>query len=200
MRHQLFIVLIMLFLSEICLAQKIEFDLNYKFQDGIYLSFNQLLSNKPEFVMTPALEQFISNSLLDDKILKKLNKKRKGQKLKLKDLWVICMQGVPLRITPTSNFIFTGNKYSTTHTPTKLNLIRFIALGRITTFRTPSEYYIFKQGDLRSIKLNSNNLTFMLIDEPNLYAKFKKDRKSKNNLFHYIKEYNRINPIYIREN
>jgi hypothetical protein len=192
-----------------------QFNKKFKFKDGIYLNFEQLICNQPAFKLNPEIEAYISGNIIHTKILKELPlvyKNEKEVKLTMKDLWVICIKGIPQKVTSLDRTLYVD--YDLIPVEPTYSLSRFIFLGNITAYSSyKPEYrfsamiskksfwgYIIKYNNSsEASKLNIKSLSAFIQDDMDLYERFQKDKKKKRNLFAYISEYNQRNPVDIKE-
>ena len=199
-------------LSINCFSQT-EFNYQFKFNDGIYLNFDQLVENQPEIQLTPELEAYIGNNMISPKIKNDLPEaiiNDQIRKITIDDLWAICINGVPLKVTHSEEMVMVQN--GLVPAPKIYYLYKFSFLGNVTLYhkmlrkntsktifkKRLTEDYIIKFSDRsKAWKLNAKSIAEAINDDMELLKEFKKDKKRKQNLYQYISEYNDRNPVFM---
>lgn len=194
-----------------CSGQQLQFNHQLKFQDGIYLNFEQLIINQPQFPLSTSMENYLTNHEIQKGIVKTLPRIKKGGKeikIKIDQIWAICQNGIPMRVVARS-IHYNPTPSSVGYTEPLYFLERLSIIGHISYYqsmidqnprsnKTPG--YIIKYSEpLLSIKLSVKSLSEFIRDDENLYERFMSDKKRKKNLLVYLSEYNRRNPVMIKE-
>jgi hypothetical protein len=195
---------------------KVVYNYNYRFNDGIYLSFEQFKSNMP--VSPEAIEfennegkysdvfEFIDNS----KTIKYYNEYGIITEIEKNQIWGYCKNGKP--------HIFWGNDFRII--PFIGSICHFIA--NITVYydsnqsmfydpysrysAAPDHYYT---TEVVQMMINMNNGDIISFDEINVGLLLQADsilseefnalgkRKKRQMLFYYIRKFNENNPLYL---
>ncbi|MFH2094399.1 MAG: hypothetical protein ABIJ16_01770 [Bacteroidota bacterium] len=188
----------------------------YKFKDGIYISYEQVKLNKPVEVSRlitdsdpESLEFF--NDLIAGTTIKFYDDFGVIQSVNTKNIWGYSRNGT----------LFVNYNYSFNRIPVFGRICHFIADITVTYDRISDPYYYnnyyspmnmtyetkelrqyvldFETGNIYNCDLTS--VEPMLMSDNEIYNEFNqlKKRKKKKMLFFYIRMYNEKNPIYLPE-
>jgi hypothetical protein len=195
---------------------------DFKFEDGIYLSFGQLKINNPipksRLITEVDFEdRDFFELVLQDKYLYFYDQFGMRQQLKTEDVWGFSRNGIPYiamddgyyRITIVGSichFVATVTTYDTRYNdPYYYNPYYYNSYNRFGGYY-PSSYsssemkqYLldFETGDL--MEYEANNLMILLMKDPELHDEFSQlRRKKKRQLkFLYLRKFNERNPLYV---
>jgi hypothetical protein len=199
----------LLFFNKAGLCQNKLFDQNFRFKDGIYLNFEQLIKNKPAINMNPIIGSYINNTNLNRRILKELPLIKIGTETKqinMDQLWAICINGVPMKVM-NMRLQIQNTRNSIMETEPVYFLTRFSMIGKLTYYQMPRDRrywtttidYVLKYDDLNTYKLNKRTIVSLISDDHELLEKFKNEPNKKKNILIYLSEYNRRNPVNVKE-
>ena len=203
-------------------AESVLYTPEFKFEDGVYMSFGQLKTNNPipkSRLITDVDfdDRDFFEEVLDNKYIYFYDRFGMRQQLKTEDVWGFSRNGVPYiamddsyyRITVIGSichFVATVTTYDTRYNdPYYYNPYYFNAYNRYggyyPTSRSSSEmrqYLLdFETGNL--LEYNVNSLQVLLMKDPELHDEYSQlRRKKKRQLkFLYLRKFNERNPLYI---
>lgn len=178
------------------------FDKEFDFSDGIYLSFEQLLNDNPQFELSGSIVENIVHNQVNPNIVNGLSHtlpNGQTKKLNIEDVWSICIDGVPMKLVALRTTVRGSEIYQNYQTSAKYRLIRFTVIGNITAYRDgTTDFLIHSQEKNKSVRLTVKSLSEVIQNDEELFSRFKKDRKKKDNLFAYMSQYNLRNPISVQ--
>jgi len=191
----------------------VEYNNNFKFEDGIYLNFEQAKNNKPipKVKIISSLDNkdfnFFDNLLKEDKILI-YNEAGIEQIIETNDIWGYSNNGT----------IFINKGVSFCRIGIMGTICHFVAIEEVANTSSPYGYeysdfstypntsnstimvqYLlnFRTGEIYDF--NYKSVEILLMDAPSLYDEFinLSRNKRKNFAFVYVRKYNDLNPLYI---
>ncbi len=213
---------LILFAPLFLLAQGELFDNRMSYTDGIYLSYDEFLQNKPSIPIEETQFKQRNTRFFNKLKINKLKVYQNGawEKYELNQVWGICINGMPhIQYQVQQNKIMTfGNTSSTFHYDGDFTRIRII--GTICHFNV-EDYYSSKKyihtfsgyapsgnGERISCQkmmklesgvvcdFNEKNLGFLIQDDVELYEHYKTNTSKENLIFIYLQKYNERNPSY----
>jgi len=203
-------------------VKMIQYTPDFRFEDGIYLSFSQLKNNNPIPKSRLITEVDYSDrdffeNVLDNKYIYFYDQFGMRQEIRTEDIWGFSRNGVPFiamddgyyRITVIGticHFVATVTTYDTRyHDPYYYNPYYYNSYNRYGGYY-PSTYassemrqYIldFETGNL--LEYDVGSLEVLLMKDPELHDEYSQlRRKKKRQLkFLYLRKFNERNPLYI---
>lgn len=201
------VILITLLFSNVSFAQdSVQYTRDYSFRDGLYLTYNQFLNNKPipksrivSSVDTNRIDFFRQITgkaeivYLDDSLHQK--------KVRLNEVWGYAHNR--------SVFLYHNSDFQRLQTigkicyfPATITVYTTVGPGmygdRYGTPVTSMRQYIFSLKGGKVTELNINSLEYYLAADPALLAEFKDlpKRKKKDMLFVFVRKFNERNPAF----
>jgi len=206
-------------------GQGIYIDNKTVFKDGIYMSFEDFVNNEPSMRVDALHVKWIETPFFNKLKFKSCKKYNKGKlrKVDMREIWGICIGGVPYiqySVSIPYRLEF-GNSAEDLNGKSSFSRIRI--LGNICHFNI-EDYFpkrqnssfannmFSKEGNGKMIraqkmlKLSTGKvyaydeyiLGQLIKDDSRLYADFKNDAKREYKLFVYLQEYNKRNPVMNR--
>jgi hypothetical protein len=191
----------------------IEYSSDFKFEDGIYLDFNQVKNNSPvtksKIVTTYDSKSFeFYENLMSEKLITIYDDFGTEIQIKTENIWGYCNNGA-VYIQKNERFNRLGVigsichfvAYETVYDNTYPYTYGYDTYNYPTTSTELRQYLLnFGTGDIYDYTVKS--LEILLMQDPELYDEFNnlKNRKKKNLTFVYIRKYNEKNPLLIPVN
>ncbi|PLX05847.1 MAG: hypothetical protein C0594_06725 [Marinilabiliales bacterium] len=195
---------------------KVRYSTEYRFYDGIYISFDQVIQNQPisrsRIIsdINPSEIDYYSQ-LLRNEIITYVDLLGEQKQVPVKALWGYCNEGVL--------HIHWNNSFS--RIPVVGNIAHFVSMVTVVHDPYMDPFYMsspammprsyettdlqqyildFKTGSVMVFNLES--MEIVLSRDQKLYEEFLdiKKRKRKKLLFVYLRKYNERNPLYLPEN
>lgn len=204
----------MFFPTEVFCQQKkkmVEYTPEFKFKEGVYITFDQVLNNKPVF-KTRVISKIDANDLeyftkvLSGETIQYFDDYGIQQTIKISDIWGYCRKGM----------IFINWLGEFNRIPVVGNISYFAAVVSVSDSRFPDTYDTFypamtspdsRQEEMRQylidfetgmvLDYSFDNVVELLKKDNELYEEYKalKKRKKKNMTFVYVRKYNTRHPI-----
>ncbi len=197
-------------------TKKIKYTPDFKFMEGIYLRFDQVISNQP--IQKSRIES--PNEYNDPQYFEKLMENDKlyifdnlgtRQEIKTKDIWGYCSKGIIFinyngdlnRVSFIGNlchFISNVTIQNTTYDPyMNYNTYNYNAIPPTTT---EMRQYILKFDTGEILEYDYKSLEICLMKDPTLYDEYNalSKKKKRQMIFFYMRKFNERNPLYIPVN
>lgn len=204
-------------------AQQVEVTPTYRFQDGIYLSFDEFQRNEPSLKW----DQFIRRSVTNPESLITqvdfIRYRNSQETLDLNNIWGICLDGLPfvridkdsihkelptfagLRLAGNICYYSYENRVDKTYEIAAYNPLNGEPFRKATVNRTVAEFveklFTFEEGGLKSF--DKSNIYNLMDDDPELRNKLNQLRPTEveyqEKLFRLVMAYNRRHPVYFKE-
>lgn len=218
-------LILILFLPVLCFSQNInndklktKYDIDFQFNDGIYLNYNQFKNNNP----IPFTNLIVPFDIYSSDFLMNFNKLEQisvidnlgnPKDIEKKSVWGLAWQGVPYInwnkeinripiIGSVCHFVATKTTYSTNYYSPYNNPYRYYHTpGTYTTETKELKQYMIDTETGRVIEYTVDNLEIILMRKPALYEEYNSlsKRKKKKQMFIYLRKYNKANPLYFPE-
>ena len=196
---------------------------DYKFKDGLYVSFEDFKNNSPiekSKIIAPHLNRkdynFIA-TLVEEKIIKIYDQLGAEKEIKPKNLWGFCDNGniyinmdqnfsrLPY-IGSLSHFVADKTTYNQNYNnPSYYNrnyYNQYNSYGQPTTTRTELYQYLLNMdtGGIEEYTLEAVEIALM--KDPELHDEFMdlKRKKRRQKMFFYLRKYNQKNPLLVPKN
>lgn len=200
-------------------VKMIKFTPEYKFKDGLYLSFKDFKSNSPipkSKIIAPHLNRndynFIA-SLINEKRIRIYDVLGTEVEIKPKDLWGFCDNGtVYIRmnddfsrlsyIGSVSHFVADKIIYTNDYNYSPYNTYyynRYNTYGQPTTKSVELQQYLLDMETGKVVDYTQNAVEILLMKDPELHDEYMslRRKKKKQKMFLYLRKFNQRNPLYM---
>lgn len=196
--------------------QKVKYTHEFKFDDGLYLTYNHFINNTPveiKYIITEsnASDFYFFNHLVENEEIAYVDKFGLRQIVKTEDIWGFCRQGdvfiqiegefhrIPV-IGSLCHFIANKNvQTSASHSPYYYDSYGYQRYNTPTTTSQVVEQYILDTASGKVFEFERSNLLSLFTRDPELYDEFNNmnKRKQRKNMYLFLRKFNQRNPLFI---
>lgn len=211
-----FVVLLLALSLGTCLAQdSIQYNADFEFYDGLYLSFGDFRNDNPiDFEQVVSFRKVDDPMFIDDLIKASTFRYRDGfgevRELSTDHIWGFARRGKPFVVLNAQSYMGIIGKKEYANSG-KNEYARFVELGEISLLQvnmmvqSPVQFYnqtgqfLFSMKTGKAVHYTLNNFEELIKEDEQLYKEFAgitSSKEKKEKFFLFLKRYNQKHPIY----